>query len=115
VQVELVAGPAAVLAVAEPQPLRTGLRAVLPLLRVHAADTHGNPATCPNCEVRPWQCRWSLSQSFGAGLISSPRTWSKPYALHRSGASQAVLEKLWDGTSAQRTCSLPVRPILVYI
>ncbi len=45
------AGPAAALAVAEPQPLRTGLRAVLPLLRVHAADAHGNPATCPNCEV----------------------------------------------------------------
>ena len=46
-QVALEAGPAAVLAVAEPQPLRTGLRAVLPLLRVHAADAHGNPATCP--------------------------------------------------------------------
>ena len=51
-QVVLEAGPAALLAVAEPQPLRTGLRAVLPLLRVHTTDAHGNAAMCPNCEAR---------------------------------------------------------------
>ena len=50
-QVTLEAGPAAVLAVAEPQPLCTGLRAVLPLLRVHITDAQGNAAKCPNCEV----------------------------------------------------------------
>ena len=46
------AGPATLLAVAETQPLRTGLRAVLPLLRVHTTDAHGNAAPCANCEAR---------------------------------------------------------------
>ena len=51
-QLTLEAGPAALLAISEPQPLRTGLRAVLPLLRVHTRDAHGNVAACPNCEAR---------------------------------------------------------------
>ena len=55
-QVTMEAGPAALLAVAEPQPLRTSLRAVLPLLRVHSTDAHGNAAACTSCEARSLPC-----------------------------------------------------------
>ena len=48
---QLEPGPAASLAVAEPQPVECGLQAVLPQLRLHAVDAHGNPTTAVTCEV----------------------------------------------------------------
>jgi len=47
----LEAGPACCLAVAEPQPIECGLQAVLPQLRVLVVDAHGNPTTSVSCEV----------------------------------------------------------------
>lgn len=59
----LEAGPMHSLAVAEPQPIECGLQAVLPLLRVHTVDAHGNPTTAANCEVPP-RCAMEYVEGF---------------------------------------------------